>query len=161
MLSINVFIQGKHTDQKLAKVPYHHYLYFYLFSYYPLLCFQNMSTTKSIIGLASAVTAVPLDYDHAQLTKPSSPDGFQKCVINVAEPGADIADNYQNYPDPCAFYINDAHPGVTLWGQEWCKGCPGWTKPDRTNSSRVVINTGKGGVVWNEKQEQCILNGGG
>ena len=89
----------------------------------------------------------------------SSKDGnpsahsFVPCVIDVSKvgascsaanptecDGADIAQNYSLWPDPYACFV--CGPGVTL------------LKGSRCDTDGVTL-------VWNSKEEQCILNGQG
>ena len=78
---------------------------------------------------------------------------FVPCVIDVSKvgascsatnptecDGADIAQNYSLWPDPYECYV--CGPGVTL------------LKGSRCETDGVKL-------VWNEKEEQCILNGQG
>jgi hypothetical protein len=58
----------------------------------------------------------------------------------------DIANDYNNFKDPFAFYTNNNYPGVTLIGPDRAKKC-GW-----------VVGTN---FEWNAVWETCILNGQG
>lgn len=73
-------------------------------------------------------------------------NSLQDCIISTNIPGADIADDAREFPNPFEWYTNPSHPGVTLPGPESLKKC-NW-------------KLGKN-FIWTEKENTCILNGQG
>ena len=71
---------------------------------------------------------------------------FQPCILTTTSPGADIADNASQFPDPFAWYTNPSHPGVTLPGPQMKAKC-GW---------KVGSN-----FQWDTQKNTCFLNGQG